>query len=243
MEWQSRKGGDHPRGVNELKSRMEGIPFSKSLEKSGISRLTWIGNATPIRIHIYTGYTPIPIFHEFWDFDSGGERRGYKTRETEGIKGCRKEMGERREKRAVKWWKGRVETEIASGGAVSLCKPDPLFGLGYIDFERVDTVCIKFWIIGRRCRVEDSNAPLTKLSLYTVPPAKLHLKFRAFVWSLLEFSDISPNNSVNCFIYIYVEIEHRRIGESSAPQMTCFSRRGSSITLIRRNDIGTILFW
>lgn len=24
------------------------------------------------------------------------------------------------------------------------CKPDPLFGLGYIDFERVDTVCIKF---------------------------------------------------------------------------------------------------
>lgn len=202
MEWQSRKGGDHPRGVNELKSRMEGIPFSKSLEKSGISRLTWIGNATPIRIHIYTGYTPIPIFHEFWDFDSGGEKRGYKTRETEGIKGCRKEMRERREKRAVKWWKGRVETEIASGGAVSLCKPDPLFGLGYIDFERVDTVCIKFWIIGRRCRVEDSNAPLTKLSLYTVPPAKLHLKFRAFVWSLLEFSDISPNNSVNCFIYI-----------------------------------------
>lgn len=202
MEWQSRKRGDHPRGVNELKSRMEGIPFSKSLEKSGISRLTWIGNATPIRIYIYTGYTPIPIFHEFWDFDSGREKRGYKTRETEGIKGCRKEMGERREKRAVKWWKGRVETEIASGGAVSLCKPDPLFGLGYIDFERVDTVCIKFWIIGRRCRVEDSNAPLTKLSLYTVPPAKLHLKFRAFVWSLLEFSDISPNNSVNCFIYI-----------------------------------------
>lgn len=200
MEWQSRKGGDHPRGVNELKSRMEGIPFSKSLEKSGISRLTWIGNATPIRIYIQD--TPPSRFSMNSEISIRGEKRGYKTRETEGIKGCRKEMGERREKRAVKWWKGRVETEIASGGAVSLCKPDPLFGLGYIDFERVDTVCIKFWIIGRRCRVEDSNAPLTKLSLYTVPPAKLHLKFRAFVWSLLEFSDISPNNSVNCFIYI-----------------------------------------
>lgn len=204
MEWQSRKGGDHPRGVNELKSRMEGIPFSKSLEKSGISRLTWIGNATPIRIHIYIQDTLPSRFSMNSEISIPTRRRekGYKTRETEGIKGCRKEMGERREKRAVKWWKGRVETEIASGGAVSLCKPDPLFGLGYIDFERVDTVCIKFWIIGRRCRVEDSNAPLTKLSLYTVPPAKLHLKFRAFVWSLLEFSDISPNNSVNCFIYI-----------------------------------------
>lgn len=158
---------------------------------------------THIYIYIYRIH-PHPDFPWIlrFRFPRGEERRGYKTRETEGIKGCRKEMGERREKRAVKWWKGRVETEIASGGAVSLCKPDPLFGLGYIDFERVDTVCIKFWIIGRRCRVEDSNAPLTKLSLYTVPPAKLHLKFRAFVWSLLEFSDISPNNSVNCFIYI-----------------------------------------
>lgn len=103
----------------------------------------------------------------------------------------------------------------ARGWGVSLCKPDPLFGLGYIDFERVDTVCIKFWIIGRRCRVEDSNAPLTKLSLYTVPPpVKLHLKFRARLFevysSFLIFLRIIPLIA----LYTLVEIEHRRIEES-----------------------------
>lgn len=40
----------------------------------------------------------------------------------------------------------KAELNVASVGrlAPSLCKPDPLFGLGYIDFERVDTVYIKF---------------------------------------------------------------------------------------------------
>lgn len=54
----------------------------------------------------------------------------------EGIEGERN--GEGGGERERKGNGEKVETRV------SLCKPDPLFGLGYIDFERVDTVCIKF---------------------------------------------------------------------------------------------------
>lgn len=59
-----------------------------------------------------------------------------------------RQRGERRN-RGGKKREGGGERERKGNGEkvetrVSLCKPDPLFGLGYIDFERVDTVCIKF---------------------------------------------------------------------------------------------------
>lgn len=56
--------------------------------------------------------------------------------ETEGERSAKRRKGEES--------RGKKEMAKRLKRGCRFCKPDPLFGLGYIDFERVDTVCIKF---------------------------------------------------------------------------------------------------